>query len=760
MRKQFTIVFGVFMASFLCLKSQNPVPQGINYQAIARTASGSIYVNKNIKVKLSVLQGSSSGTVQYSESHLVKTNEFGLFSLKIGAGTPFSGSFSSITWNTANQYLKVEIDPNGGDNFVVIGTNELLSVPYAFYAESSGTPGQTGPQGPAGPQGIQGPQGVAGPQGQQGAQGLQGEPGPQGVAGPKGDKGDAGSQGPAGLKGDTGPQGIQGPQGPAGAQGQQGTQGLQGDQGPQGVAGPKGDNGDAGPQGPAGPQGQQGAQGPPGSNGTDGKTILNGAVDPTAGTGSIGDFYFNTSSNKIFGPKTATGWGTGISLIGSTGPQGPAGPQGQQGAQGPAGPAGIYQSGVGININTGTTPSTISALNTNPLWNSNQLQGNPISSTNPTNNQVLQWNGTSWSPSTIAGATPAWQLTGNSGTSPSTNFIGTIDAQDIVTRTNNIERMRVSSGGNIGIGVVTPNYPVEINRNSNTAALYVINPSAGSNMGIVGIGNNVSSFSVPTYNGSAAGAGGAFFGNKIGVFGFSDVLGSSGVYGRADNSSTSYGVLGRSNNVSGQASSLGSGGAFIGNSYGISAYQNTVSGQTAAGMFIAGDGIGGSGSQTLVEAYSAGGTHYKIWQNALGAVSTCVPDMNGHPATLHAIETPEFYFQDYGQGKLYSGKAHITIDPILAKNVIINEKHPLRVFIQLEGDCNGVFVTNKTSTGFDVIELNGGKSNVDFQWSITCNVADAKVGNRLSKFSELRFEPGPLNESKSIDNELNQEQKK
>ena len=61
-----------------------------------------------------------------------------------------------------------------------------------------------------------------------------------------------------------------------------------------------------------------------------------------------------------------------------------------------------------------------------------------------------------------------------------------------------------------------------------------------------------------------------------------------------------------------------------------------------------------------------------------------------------------------------------------------------------------MYVTNKTTTGFDVAELNGGTSNTAFQWSITCNVADAKVGNRISPFADLRFEPGPITDLKTI----------
>lgn len=142
--------------------AQNLVPQLINYQAIARTASGAVFVNKQLGIRISVLEGSSSGAVQYSERHVVTTNSFGLFTLKIGSGTPLSNTFASITWSTANQYLKVELDPEGGTNYTDLGTNELLSVPYALYAQNGGSGGTQGPPGPEGPQGPQGEQGPAG----------------------------------------------------------------------------------------------------------------------------------------------------------------------------------------------------------------------------------------------------------------------------------------------------------------------------------------------------------------------------------------------------------------------------------------------------------------------------------------------------------------------------------------------------------------------------------------------------------------------
>jgi hypothetical protein len=143
---------------------------------------------------------------------------------------------------------------------------------------------------------------------------------------------------------------------------------------------------------------------------------------------------------------------------------------------------------------------------------------------------------------------------------------------------------------------------------------------------------------------------------------------------------------------------------------------------------------------TYIDLYN--GTEYKVIGG--GVVSTTVADNNGNQVVLHAPETPEVYFEDYGQGQLVNGKAHIDLDPTIAKNVIINEKHPLRAYIQLEGDCNGVYVTNKTANGFDVVELQHGTSSSTFQWHIVCNRADEVMpSGKVSKLADLRFENAP-----------------
>jgi hypothetical protein len=235
------VMIGAWVIVVVALMSANVfaqnVPAGINYQAIARNASGSVFVNSNVAVRISINQGSSTGTTQYSETHQALTNQFGLFNLKIGNGIPLSGDFNSIPWSEANQWVKIEVDPSGGNNYQEVGSSELLSVPFALYAQSSGSGGGVGPQGP---QGEVGPQGPAGNDGAQGPAGNDGAPGPQGP------QGETGPQGPVGNDGATGPQGPQGEIGP------QGPAGNDGAQGPQGETGPQGPQGETGPQGPAG----------------------------------------------------------------------------------------------------------------------------------------------------------------------------------------------------------------------------------------------------------------------------------------------------------------------------------------------------------------------------------------------------------------------------------------------------------------------------------------------------------------------------
>jgi hypothetical protein len=275
-------------------------PNGINYQAVARDMSGNPIANQTINLEIFLTAGANS----YTELHQVTTNQFGLFNIVIGKNYISKGGnitdVKSVPWGQGAIYINFKVDGQSTTQA------ELVSVPYAFFSDSTGAGGTQGPIGPAGPQG---PQGNQGPAGAQGAQGIQGPAGPQGI------------------------QGIQGPQGLQGAQGPTGANGLTG------VTGPTGTNGLTGVTGPTGANGLTGVTGPTGTNG----------------------------------------------LTGVTGPTGPA----------------------------------------------------PANATEATLFNV-------------------WSILGNAGTSPAIHFLGTTDNQHLVIKTNNAERIRILSSGNVGIGNTNP----------------------------------------------------------------------------------------------------------------------------------------------------------------------------------------------------------------------------------------------------------------------------------------------------------------
>ena len=272
-------------------------PQGFNYQAVARDDAGELLASQPIDVRIGIRAGSEVGTLVWEETHTVTTNEFGLFTLKIGdpeaeQGSGSAATFDAIVWSAGAHYLEVSIRVDA--TFIPMGTSELLSVPFALFAEE-GNEGPMGPTGPVGPQGQKG---------DKGDKGDTGETGPQGIQGPKGDKGDPGTgltnrgnwvSGMEVIEGDyvfdrsyddplinsmwifqgtppytsttqpyqdltnwiefEAPEGPEGPEGP---------------QGPIGPEGPKGDTGDTGPEGPEGPTGPTGATGPQGEPGLQG----------------------------------------------------------------------------------------------------------------------------------------------------------------------------------------------------------------------------------------------------------------------------------------------------------------------------------------------------------------------------------------------------------------------------------------------------------------------------------------------------------
>ncbi|QBZ99051.1 leucine-rich repeat domain-containing protein [Flavobacterium sangjuense] len=129
------------LLSFLIILSVCSVfaqsPQKMSYQAILRNTSDGLIINTAVGMKVSILKGSVTGTVVYEETHTTTTNINGLISIEIGAGNITSGSFAAINWGNDSYFVKTETDPTGGNNYTITGTSQLLSVPYAFYAETT-----------------------------------------------------------------------------------------------------------------------------------------------------------------------------------------------------------------------------------------------------------------------------------------------------------------------------------------------------------------------------------------------------------------------------------------------------------------------------------------------------------------------------------------------------------------------------------------------------------------------------------------------
>jgi hypothetical protein len=402
------------------------------------------------------------------------------------------------------------------------------------------------------------------------------------------------------------------------------------------------------------------------------------------------------------------------------------------------------------------------------------------------------YDGTAWRQLTTGG----WLLTGNTGTDASTNFVGTTDAQALTFRTNNTSRFQIANGNQVfamadGIAAA-PFYSWSADPNTGlfrlandvlgfstngTERMRILangqvsineaNNNLGTNVASLRVRNNSSYYAghfSSNYDGILSESNSAS--NAFALWGVISGTNGSGVVGRSGGGSSAYlantggsfssatgiGVYGVSN------SATGTGAGFVGNNLGS---LNTLTD---------GSGVAGNGSNIGVYGYAAnngndkwgglfetaqngtrtyvggrtGNTNYKI--NGTGTVATMVKDLNDEYVNMFCPEAPEVLFQDYGTGKLVNGRAYITIDPIFAKNIYIDEQHPLKVFIQLEGDCKGVYVTNKSKNGFEVRELQGGTSNVDFSWTVVANRINTydENGELNSRFQDVRFPKSPI----------------
>ncbi|MBK6343882.1 MAG: hypothetical protein IPF41_15205 [Flavobacteriales bacterium] len=289
-----------------------------------------------------------------------------------------------------------------------------------------------------------------------------------------------------------------------------------------------------------------------------------------------------------------------------------------------------------------------------------------------------------------------------------------------------------------------------------TIAAAALNP-----VGVYGQAAINTGFGMQAWNTNAGGTGAIFTGNNAattflvagtGTAANGTIVGHFG-YGR--NAANGIGVVGVGNNGAAIFTpAQGAGVVGTGTRYGMVGFATTtvstnpLNNSAANGANASAGGYfevqNGGTAQTW--SYVAVRDNLGILRKIIGpgTVNTIVKDLDGNQVALSCPEAPENLFQDYGTGQLVNGRARITLDPILTKNIVVDAKHPLRVFVQLEGDCNGVFVTSKSAEGFEVVELMNGTSDTPFTWTVAANRADETLPDgSVSRYSAERFAPAP-----------------
>jgi hypothetical protein len=136
---KFFIIIFCFFLGYSFVHAQTIPPEAFNYSAVARDANGAAYTNTSLGIQIAIRQSASDGELVYQENHTVETDNFGVFNIAVGMGNVLEGSMGAINWGFNDYYLEVSMDVNGGTNFQVMGSTQMLSVPYALHARTAGS---------------------------------------------------------------------------------------------------------------------------------------------------------------------------------------------------------------------------------------------------------------------------------------------------------------------------------------------------------------------------------------------------------------------------------------------------------------------------------------------------------------------------------------------------------------------------------------------------------------------------------------------
>ncbi|MCB0790418.1 MAG: hypothetical protein H6595_10190 [Flavobacteriales bacterium] len=448
----------------------------------------------------------------------------------------------------------------------------------------------------------------------------------------------------------------------------------------------------------------------------------------------------------------------------------------------------VHAQNIGINVN-GAAPDASALLDVDaaglaannkkglliPRMTSGQRTVIPTPATgllvyDTTTGTFWYFDGTQWVE--MGTASNDWAILGNANTNATNNFLGTTNNVDLVVRTNNAARMRVMGAtGRVGIGTAAPTTLLEVSSGA-ADAIYGHSTNVGGYLGretnitfgnpvqtVLGAGVYASNPAAGYTSVYAQSTGGATVAANIN---YSNVW--MGQYTYVDNASSTVNPSASYNQLNVTNSALGgfqialrgfmNRGTTAGNpgySVGVQGLANSSS-QDAIGTF----GLAYSNANLRIGGYFEGNSYAGVNSGyayvggttngvtavkivGTGTVAEIVPTTDHGRIKLTCPESPEYWYQDYGTVQLVNGRAHVELDPILADIIVVDVQNPLRVFctpVDMPW-FNGAAVMNKSSTGFDIVELNGGTHSGPIDYQV--------VAKPRTNFGEGRFPqaPGP-----------------
>ena len=168
---------------FIVLTNSVSAQTGFNYQGVLVDADGNGMAKRSAEFVFSISKNEDGNGLYYSESHILLTDENGMFNFVIGLGVAIQGDFSNVDWLASVPYIHIQYDINDGIGLRFLGSSQFNTVPFCFSSQLivcqqgfPGIDGVQGPQGPRGPEGPPGPHGQPGPKGNAGPPGVTGLP--------------------------------------------------------------------------------------------------------------------------------------------------------------------------------------------------------------------------------------------------------------------------------------------------------------------------------------------------------------------------------------------------------------------------------------------------------------------------------------------------------------------------------------------------------------------------------------------------------